>query len=117
MDEPRLEQFLRQYRPVGPPADLRTRVLTPPPPGRVWPWAAAAAALLAVGVALQTVTVRTLSPYVSAQAPQSQVDVLREALSDHPDAPRVAEWIVISGEWRRAADRGVYGPGEVAREY
>jgi hypothetical protein len=42
-----IEGALRRYRPSGPPAALRDRVLAPPV-GRTWPWAAAAAALLAV---------------------------------------------------------------------
>jgi hypothetical protein len=43
-----IEGALRRYRPSGPPATLRERVLAQDVPARVWPWAAAAAALLAV---------------------------------------------------------------------
>jgi hypothetical protein len=50
-----IEDTLRRYRPSGPPATLRDRVLAPPV-GRTWPWAAAAAALLAVTLGLQAAT-------------------------------------------------------------
>jgi hypothetical protein len=43
---------LNRYRPVGPPPRLRDRVLQMKQPARTWPWAVAAAALLALSVAL-----------------------------------------------------------------
>jgi hypothetical protein len=43
---------LSRYRPVGPPARLRDRVVQVKSPARTWPWAVAAAALLALSVAL-----------------------------------------------------------------
>jgi hypothetical protein len=43
---------LNRYRPVGPPPRLRDRVVQVKPPARTWPWAVAAAALLALSVAL-----------------------------------------------------------------
>jgi hypothetical protein len=51
-----IEGALRRYRPSGPPAMLRDRVLAQDMPARVWPWAAAAAALLAVTLGMQAVT-------------------------------------------------------------
>jgi len=46
-----LESRLRRYRPAGPAPDLRERVLTRSPQvRRTWPWAVAAAALLAIAV-------------------------------------------------------------------
>jgi hypothetical protein len=41
-----IESRLRAWRPVGPPPTLRARVVAAPESRRVWPWAAAAAALL-----------------------------------------------------------------------
>jgi hypothetical protein len=60
-----IEDALRRYRPSGPPASLRDRVLVPPV-GRTWPWAAAAAALLAVTLGLQAATGATWQE-ISAQ--------------------------------------------------
>jgi hypothetical protein len=57
MNEPDVEDLLRRYRPVGPPPELRGRVVAPVPPvRRAWPWAAAAAALLASVCVLQVST-------------------------------------------------------------
>lgn len=48
MTDPEIEDLLRRYRPTGPSADLRARILGDTRPvGRTWPWVAAAAALLA----------------------------------------------------------------------
>jgi hypothetical protein len=53
MTDPEIEDLLRRYRPAGPPPDLRGRVMTEAAPvGRTWPWAAAAAVLLATVVGL-----------------------------------------------------------------
>lgn len=59
MDERDLEQLLGRYHPADPPASLDERIaalhaapaLRPP---RVWPWAAVAAALLAITVGLHS---------------------------------------------------------------
>jgi hypothetical protein len=48
MTDPELDDLLRRYRPAGPPAELRARLIASAAPmPRTWPWAAAAAALLA----------------------------------------------------------------------
>jgi hypothetical protein len=52
MNEHDVERVLERYRPVGPPERLRARILTPDSSARVWPWAAVAAALLALVVGL-----------------------------------------------------------------
>ena len=46
MKDSDIEDLLRRYRPAGPPARLRERVIAAGPPRRIWPWAGAAAALL-----------------------------------------------------------------------
>ena len=47
MNDREVEDLLRRYRPVGPPADLRARVMAAGASApRTWPWAAAAAVLL-----------------------------------------------------------------------
>ena len=53
MDDRQVEDLLKRYRPAGPPDSLRERCLTPSSAARVWPWAAAAAALLAITVGLE----------------------------------------------------------------
>lgn len=53
MNDDDLERLLRGYRPAAPRAALRERVMDAgPAPGRTWPWAAAAAALLAATIGL-----------------------------------------------------------------
>jgi hypothetical protein len=61
MDERDVEQLLARYRPANPPPSLDEWIggLTAAPAEhspRVWPWAAAAAALLAITVALDAST-------------------------------------------------------------
>lgn len=75
---------LRRYRPVGPPPRLRGRVVQAKPAARTWPWAVAAAALLAFSIALNT-SARKIdadtSLLVPASAPPSNpFDELPEAL-------------------------------------
>jgi hypothetical protein len=60
MDDRDLERLLARYRPADPPADLRAHALARAPigdAGRTWPWAVAAAALLAISVGLHAATV------------------------------------------------------------
>ncbi len=52
MNDHDILDVLRRYRPAGPPPTLRGRVIHVKPAGRTWPWAVAAAALLASSVAL-----------------------------------------------------------------
>ena len=53
MNDDQLDDLFRRVRPAGPPPDLRARILSAQPARRAWPWAAAAAALLAIVVGLQ----------------------------------------------------------------
>jgi hypothetical protein len=53
MKDSEIEDLLRKYRPVGPPAELRHRILATTRVLRVWPWAAATAALLILGITFQ----------------------------------------------------------------
>lgn len=50
MKDSEIEDLLRKYRPVSPPAELRHRILATSRVLRVWPWASAAAALLVLGL-------------------------------------------------------------------
>ena len=57
--DPDLDELLRRYRPAGPPPELRARVLRAEPMNRpAWPWAAAAAILLATICAMHVSTRR-----------------------------------------------------------
>jgi hypothetical protein len=57
MTDPELEDLLRRYQPAGPPAALRARILGDTTPvGRTWPWAVAAAVLLATVVGTHAFT-------------------------------------------------------------
>lgn len=54
MEDDDILSSVRRYRPVGPPPRLRSRVVQVKSPARTWPWAVAAAALLALSIALNT---------------------------------------------------------------
>ena len=75
---------LRRYRPAGPPPRLRARVVQVQSAARTWPWAVAAAALLALSIALNTGARRIdadTSLLVPASVPASDpFDGLPEAL-------------------------------------
>jgi len=61
--EHEIEGVLRRYRPIGPPADLRDRVLRAALPGRPWRTAAgwlAAAAVIGLSIGLHLATERAL---------------------------------------------------------
>ena len=110
MDDRQVEDILQRYRPAGPPDSLRERCLAPSRVAGVWPWAAAAAALLAITVGLQAAGAGAiagadivLTPDTSAQA----VADLAEALGGDAAARRTAEQ-VIGQQMRRdreAAER------------
>lgn len=53
MKDSEIEDLLRKYRPVGPPAEFRQRIFATTRVPLLWPWASAAAALLILGLALQ----------------------------------------------------------------
>jgi hypothetical protein len=60
MTDPEIKDRLRRYRPAGPSSDLRARILGDTTPvGRTWPWAVAAAVLLATATGLNLTTDRT----------------------------------------------------------
>jgi len=89
MNEDDIERLLATAQPSGPRPDLRARILSRRPSRRAWPWAVAAAAMLALTALLQSgasaarAAVRTTSaatPDLEAQL----VETLRETggLSD-----------------------------------
>src|SRR5687767_8510505 len=89
MDDREIENLLRRYRPVAPPADLAGRIA---PPRRTWPWAAAAALLLAVTLGARTGVDRVVTQFATVQDPTSQaVTELTQLLGGDPMARQVAE--------------------------
>lgn len=56
MSDSDIEELLRRYRPAGPPKQLRERILAIERTERIWPWMAAAAALLVSALTLHVAT-------------------------------------------------------------
>jgi hypothetical protein len=111
MDDRELEEVLGRYRPRGPSSDLRQSVLAGRP-GRVWPWAVAAAALLAMTIGFSSAAERlrpaaiappqpVLQAWVDAQPmDKAEIEWSLERLAlitavqqrDSPPAPEVEPW-------------------------
>ena len=90
MSDPELEDLLRRYRPAGPPPDLRARIMPGAVPvRRTWPWAVAAAALLATVCVTQLAT-RRVYEGIAENVPPAQgsaldiFPVLESATQDDP---------------------------------
>jgi hypothetical protein len=104
-----IEALLRRYRPVDPPAELRTRILASlrePPVRRAWPWMAAAAALLALTLASHAAVGRETAKADPAMRPAAETraraaDELTEMLGGDDDARRLAEFILVQQAVRR----------------
>lgn len=117
MTEPELEELLRRYRPVGPPLDLRARVLSADT-RRAWPWAAAAAALLAATVYFHTSAnhiVASANVPASPDATDQAISLMTEMLGGDASARQMAELTIAIDEMRAERDRGVansMGAGE-----
>jgi len=103
MDEDNVRELLDRYRPVGPPPELRRFTLRPSAPGRIWPWAAAAAVLLTATVAIHVATTSALRRI--APPPVDPTSALAETMGGDEDARRAARLIVteqaILDAWRR----------------
>lgn len=95
MTDPELEDLLRQYRPAAPSPELRAHVVAAlPAVHRTWPWAAAAAALLAATLGLQAARAQILSPPDPERAvPELQlpIDVLGSDEETMEEAKRL-QW-------------------------
>ena len=98
------QDLLRKYRPVGPPADLRSRILVPE--RAAWPWAVAAAVLMAVTLGFHAATGALNAPNGTAYEDPPGVDQRiaygTTALGGGDEARRVATLIVMEEEVRRA---------------
>ena len=84
MNDDDIERLLARARPIGPSGELRARIFARRPAGRVWPWAAAAAAMLALSTLLQSGAtaaregVRAAAADRSSDAESELIAVLRE---------------------------------------
>jgi hypothetical protein len=100
MQDSDLEALLNKYRPADPPPSLARLVESPnlpvPQPSnpRTWPWAIAAAALLAITVGLQAgrrPAAFDLEPGVRAAA-----ETLTEASAGERTSLAIAEWTLAT---------------------
>jgi hypothetical protein len=92
-DDP-LEALLARYRPIA-----RVPPLRPPREGRTWPWAVAAAALLAITVGLHAAVPPAPEPPPDAR----RVQALTEQLGGGDEVRAMAERIVRAEAVRDAA--------------
>jgi hypothetical protein len=85
MDDREIEALLRRYRPVE----------RAPRAPRVWPWAAAAAALLAIVVGLHAgAIVAAPDERIDARSSQDGVSTLAAQFGGDARARRLADWMV-----------------------
>lgn len=112
MDEFEIEALLRSYRPVGPSDDLRHRILGERGSGRLWPWAAAAVALIATTLALRVGTHAETASAELHPAPEPSIrlaESLVERLGGDETARRLGEFILA--EQTASGVRTLESPG------
>jgi hypothetical protein len=122
MKHSEIEDLLRKYRPVGPPAELRHRILAMTRVLRVWPWATAAAALLILGITFQLATrheVAGADLNLGPSAVARVTDDLTRMLGGDLRARELAEFIVVEqqvhSETTTASTQPLNGAGGVQR--
>ena len=100
MDDDKVWELIGRYRPVGPPDALRARALASPvPAARTWPWAAAAAALLAATVGFHTAANRAIAAVAEPADPLS-MEALADLMGGTEEARRAAELIIQEQRFR-----------------
>jgi hypothetical protein len=122
MNDSEIEDLLRKYRPVGPPAELRQRILGTTRVPRIWPWASAAAALLVLGLTFQFAT-RSETAAADLNLGPSAVERVTEDLTNMLGgdirARELAEFIVVEqqvhSETTTASMQPLNGAGGVQR--
>ena len=122
MNDSEIEALLRKYRPVGPPAELRQRILGTTRVPRIWPWASAAAALLVLGLTFQFATRSETAAADLNLGPSAVARVtedLTNMLGGDIRARELAEFIVVEqqvhNETTTAAIQPLNGAGGVQR--
>jgi hypothetical protein len=91
-----IKELLSRYRPAGPRGDLWAEISTFPhsqisKSERTWPWAVAAAALLAVSVGLPAAVLPP--PETSSLVDAARVQAIVDQLGGSPENRIMAEWI------------------------
>jgi hypothetical protein len=84
MNDHEIESLLRRYRPISTFPHLHISKST-------WPWAVAAAALLAISVGLHAAVVP--APDLSSAVDAQRVRTIAEALGGSPGSEDLAEWM------------------------
>jgi len=104
MNELEPERLLQRYRPAGPSADLRGRIIGEYRAARAWPWAAAAAALLAVTLTLRAgAGAQVTNAYVpTADAREAAIEELTGQLGGTAEARALAEAVSLQERIRAA---------------
>ena len=122
MKDSEIEDLLRKYRPVGPPAELRHRILATTSVPRIWPWATAAAALLVLGLAFQLAArneVTGADLNLGSSAVARVTEDLTNMLGGDLRARELAEFIVVeqqvNSETTTASMQPANGAGGVQR--
>jgi hypothetical protein len=121
MNDSEIEDLLRKYRPVGPPAELRHQILATRV-FRIWPWASAAAALLVLGLTFQLAArneVAGADLNLGPSAVDRVTEDLTHLLGGDLRARELAEFIVVEqkvqSEATTASMLPVNGAGGVQR--
>jgi hypothetical protein len=101
LNDPELERLLRRFQPTDPPSGLRARIVLVPTSQPVWPWAAAAAALLASAMTFKMATEREAGRIdLGRDHSAVQVGELTAVLGGDAEARELAESIVIEAQLR-----------------
>ena len=109
MDDDKVRELLSRYQPIWPPSGLRERAFAASTHrSRTWPWAAAAAALLAAAIGLHVATNRVLAR-VAAPAVSLSVDALATAMGGDEAARAAARLIVEEQMFRVRMTRADLG--------
>lgn len=93
-EDTKIEELLSRYRPADPRSDLWVQISTFPPSQifkSTWPWAVAAAALLAITVGLHAAVVA--APESSLLVDAARVQAIVDELGGGPENRTVAESI------------------------
>ena len=106
MTDEELVRVLQRYRPAGPPAHLRTRIVigSSPAAAQIWPWASAAAALLLGSLWLSaSASAQIRRADVSPPDPMAaEIEQLTAILGDTDEARLIAEAIAMNERARVA---------------
>jgi hypothetical protein len=111
MTDDEIERLLRRYQPAAPALSLRVRVVAPAAirRRRAWPWAVAAAAMLALITTLQMGSAKLLLDTTEAVRPvvrTEEADALEAMLGDTEDPHGTANQMIE----RRNLDRALEEP-------